>query len=248
MSLELDASLASLRAVLSSLGPRGERLAALHPRADALRSAPAVAERLDEIWWAELDELEAGVQPVRASTSAARSRAGYYLRRRDLARWSRWRSVAAQLDRTWRALLEWPAARAREACIQLGLRACAVSAASVARHELPLWLRPLGAQRAHEVLQHMIHSPQARLPALDAQVGAALTELARERRGDRLLSALGRRILAARLRAKVDLELVDAAGVGGSDLLQLLRGEAPLKLETADEVRAVDGWIERLTR
>lgn len=243
-----DTRLSALCALLRTLGPRGERLTTLHPHADALRSAPATCERLDALWWAELDHLEARAHVVRAQTAGLRSSANYYLRRRDLARWSRWRSVAAQLDRTWRALLDWPAPRAREACIQLGLRACAASAASVARYELPLWLRPLGAQRAHEVLEQLIHTPPPPLPALSAQVGKALNELGRERRGDSLLSALGRRILAARLRANVDLALIDATGVGGSDLLRLLRNETPLHIETAGEARTVDGWIEHLTR
>lgn len=245
MSACAQLELACLRALLGSLGARGQALAELHPRANDLRSAAEGPAALDELWWSELEQLEreAGLAP--AHHAPARTDANYYLRRRDLARWTRWRDVAARLDRTWRCLLEWPASRARDACIRVGLRAIASAAVSVPRHELSLWLRPLGAQRAHDVLQLVIHR-QPPTPELAAQVSLLTPELALERRGDSLLSALGRRVLAARLRASVDLAAIDSAGVGSSDLLRLLRLESPLTVTSAAENRTIDGWIAQL--
>lgn len=246
MSTNAEIELASLRALLACAGTHGRALAALQPRAGELLDAAQGSPSLEELWWSELEALERDAQIAPAHHAPSRTNANYYLRRRDLERWGRWRAVAGRLDRTWRCLLEWPAVRARGACIQLALRAVASAAVDVPRHELSLWLRPLGAQRAHEVLQLMIHG-RFRLPELASQVSLTLASLARERRGDSLLSALGRRVLAGRLPASSELAVIESASVSGSDLLRLLRLETPLTLESPDETRAVDEWIAQLT-
>jgi hypothetical protein len=242
-SLERDERVAVLDALIGSSGDRCDRLRALHPDRALFTSHPQ-RESLEFLFWRELVQLEqaneAPLQPWLASLPS--SPAAYFLRRRELETWCRWKLFLEPLPARWRTLFALGTAKSRELCVELGLRAIAASASGRDPATLLVRLQPLGPQIALAVIER-VHAAKDVLPTETAvAVRDSLATLASARRGESLLAALGRSLVAARLAAAVSVEDLELRGAGYCDLLVRLAVEQPLPTLGAEA--RFDAWID----
>lgn len=223
-------------------------LLAWHPEAEALRQrlAGQAGCSLGELLWKELSAGERGRFPEDGLMAARGSAVGYWQRRRRLGEWAQWQRTAATLPGYWVKLLEMPAAEARAWCVGLGTEMLLAALVGQSTAKMAAYLGPLGGERALSLIEQLRQNRDKSVSvATAARWRDAYARSARVLSGSRILSALGRSLLAGLYRQLPADQQAIAAQTSRTSLPSLLEHDAFLEPMGEDEL----AWgRERLQR
>ena len=211
-----------------------DALASLHPGPSA-RLLIAPEAQLGTLLWRELEAREQEVGGAPDFQPEQRGPERYFQRRREDQHRRRWGRVTPRLGQPWRRLVECSSAEARDLCIDIGGRLAACAARGLDARELRRWLAPLEGPSAHRVAAHIVARGGAPQDPLAAASRRLFEDCRAKRRGEAILSLMGRRLLTA-LLAELPSEDREAAGrVARTNILTVLVQLDPLELGQQEE-------------
>ncbi|MFT4538968.1 MAG: hypothetical protein ACI841_000722 [Planctomycetota bacterium] len=208
-------------------------------------SLPEAASDMGALLWDELEFRESEVGGARDLHTANRAPERYFQRRREDHRRRRWGRVRPKLGQPWRRLIECSSAEARDLCIDIGGRMAAGAARGLDARELRLWLAPLEGPSAHRVAGYIVQSEGRATDPLADDSRRLFDECRAKRRGEGILSLMGRRLLAA-LMTELPAEDREAAErVARTNILKVLIQLEPLLLDTAHKHQRAWDMVRR---
>ncbi len=211
-------------------------LLARHPQADKLRaraSAEDSSHPLAKLLWQELIDEEKACLGSRGSyyVDPAEGRpVQYWQRRQRLNGWVLRREATKSLPQPWPRILDLPSAGARELCVVIGTEMVTRACIGQPMSKIAPRLGPLGADVAGQVVERL---GRGKLTAFPAPIAArwmdAYQRMARQVAGDRIVSGLGRALLATLFRRLPEAQRKAAIAVSRSNLPGLMQSDTFLE-------------------
>jgi hypothetical protein len=203
-------------------------LLARHPLGDLLRNKSADGEGppLAKLLWQELIDEEKGCLGARGSyyvDQAEGKPLQYWQRRVRLAGWVRRREATASLPQPWPCILDLPSPSARQLCVVIGTEMVTRACATQPLPKVAAKIGALGADLAGQIVERLRRSKVSPpSEAIASRWMDAYQRMAREVAGDRIVSALGRSLLATLFRRLPPESQKAAIDVSRSKLTEML--------------------------
>ncbi|HEY7115702.1 MAG TPA: hypothetical protein VH475_03895 [Tepidisphaeraceae bacterium] len=222
-------------------------LLAWHPDAARLRQRAADGDgdgqSLAALLWQELADTERWALGASAGPQDLEPAGGtptaYWLRRKRAARWRRWRAAADRLPRMWLKLLEMPAAAVRVVYMGVGLDMTVCGITGQSSEKLIRFLAPLGNDLACQAATRLREPQYWHVSdAVCQRWREACSRAMKLVSGEKVVSTLGRGLLAALYRRLPESDRREAAQLSRSSLPSLLEEDVFLEPVTADELKA----------
>jgi hypothetical protein len=204
---------------------------------------------LSELLWHELGRAERRALGGRAGPELEYTHgtaATYWLRRQRAAQWQCWRSAANRLPAYWLKLLNMPASCVRGVYTGVGMDMVVCGITGQPSERLIRWLAPLGNDLACRAAVRL-REPQF------WQVGPDVCDRWREAcaramrlvSGEKVVSTLGRSLLAAIFRRLPERERRDASHLSRSSLPGLLEEDVFLEPVTPEELSVGEQMVRK---
>jgi hypothetical protein len=253
-----DYRAATLTCALRTCASVTSDLLGLHPKAEALRKQMAADDdgggecgrSLSRLLWQELfDEERACLGATGAYYVDTSEGTGpqYWQRRQRLCGWKQKRAATASLPAPWPKILEMPSAAARQLCVAIGTEMVTRAFAGQSFAKLVGALGPLGADVAGQVIERLrratVSTPP---PAIAERWRDAYARMARNVNGERIVSGLGRGLLAALYRRLPQEGRAAAVAASRSKLPEVLAADEFLEPVGAEELAMAQAMAQAL--
>jgi hypothetical protein len=204
---------------------------------------------LSELLWHELGRAERRALGGRAGPEleyAHGAAATYWLRRQRAAQWQCWRAAANRLPAYWLKLLNMPASCVRGVYTGVGMDMVVCGITGQPSERLIRWLAPLGNDLACRAAVRL-REPQfwQVSPAVCDRWREACARAMRLVSGEKVVSTLGRSLLAAIFRRLPERERRDASHLSRSSLPGLLEEDAFLEPVTPEELSVGEQMVRK---